>query len=102
MAPPIWLCTLNSSLPHSAQVYLYLRGINLSCHYLFPLSVPRNGPLGSVVCTFTFGTQGNDLEKVFRGKYVEEVGQNQFVIRDNFDPFTVSGKWLLSYACGNE
>ena len=49
-----------------------------------------------MVCAFTFGSRSDDLAGVFGGKYLEEVGQSQFEIRDNFNPFTVSTRQCRS------
>ena len=59
--------------------------------------------MGSVMCTYTFDQHPDDLARVFSNKYLEEVAQDRFETRDNFDPFTVSvriainQKWIQEF-----
>ena len=56
----------------------------------FDMHFLRNAPLGSAVCTFTFGLQSRDLSNVFEGKYMEQTGENELTPVNNYNPFTVS------------
>ena len=53
----------------------------------FPL---RNGPVGSAVCVYTFGSHDDDLDNVFTNDYMQRIGVGQWDTVTNYDPFTVS------------
>ena len=49
------------------------------------LSLHSNSPIGSALCVYTFGSNANDLERVFQGKYLEQTGLGQFSEQANND-----------------
>ena len=51
--------------------------------------VHSNGPAGSALCVYGFGTD-DTIHTVFQGMYVKEIGENQFIKENNLLPIDVS------------
>ena len=55
-----------------------------------PRPPPRNGPVGSVLCVYTFGSHTNDLDTVFEGDYLKLISLTETAVIPNYSPVIVS------------
>ena len=53
--------------------------------FFSPVPIHSNSPVGSALCVYTFGSNHNDLERVFQGQYQKQSGLGQFSPEPNND-----------------